>query len=176
MALSFQTLVGSEGPAFCYVERQRAVGAVDPDRLSAVIVDLAGPVVTDHGAELVDVEISGSGTYSVRLLLHHEDGVNLVLCSEISRELADLFDVEDPIPGRYRLEVTSPGLDRPLSTDDDFRRAQRRLLKVVTHQGSTESGRLLSYTEAAIVLGDKSDKRRTVDRSNIAKATVEVEF
>ena len=102
--------------------------------------------------------------------------MNLVLCSEISRELADLFDVEDPIPGRYRLEVTSPGLDRPLSTDDDFRRAQRRLLKVVTHQGSTESGRLLSYTEAAIVLGDKSDKRRTVDRSNIAKATVEVEF
>ena len=104
------------------------MGAVDPDRLSAVIADLAGPVVTDHGAELVDVEISGSGTYSVRLLVHHEDGVNLVLCSEISRELADLFDVEDPIPGRYRLEVTSPGLDRPLSTDDDFRRAQRRLL------------------------------------------------
>jgi ribosome maturation factor RimP len=72
--------------------------------------------------------------------------------------------------------VTSPGLDRPLRTDDDFRRAQRRLLKVVTHQGRTESGRLLSYTDEAIVLGDRSDNRRSIDRSDIAKATVEVEF
>lgn len=152
------------------------MGDVDPDRLRAVIADLAGPVVSDHGAELVDVEISGRDTYSVRLLVHHENGVNLVLCSGIARELADLFDVEDPIPGRYRLEVTSPGLDRPLRTDDDFRRAQRRLLKVVTHQGRTESGRLLSYTDEAIVLGDSSDNRRSIDRSDIAKATVEVEF
>jgi ribosome maturation factor RimP len=149
---------------------------VDPDRLRRNIADLAGPVVTDHGAELVDVEVSGKEPYTVRLLVHHADGVNLVLCTGIAREVSDLFDVQDPIPGRYRLEVTSPGLGRPLRTDGDFRRAIGRILKVVTVQGRSENGRLLSFTEEAIVLAVDDDKQSTVDRSDIAKATVEVEF
>ncbi len=120
------------------------MGDVDPDRLRVVIADLAGPVVSDHGAELVDVEVAGSGTYGVRLLVYRETGVDVDLCSGIARELSDLFDVEDPIPGRYRLEVTSPGLDRPLRDDADYRRAQSRLLKIVTRQGRTLSGRLLA--------------------------------
>ncbi len=151
------------------------MGDVDPDRLCAVIADLAGPVVSDHGAELVDVEVAGSGTYGVRLLVYRETGVDVDLCSGIARELSDLFDVEDPIPGRYRLEVTSPGLDRPLRDDADYRRAQSRLLKIVTRQGRTLSGRLLSFTDGTIVLGD-GDNSSTVDRHDIAKATVEVEF
>jgi len=152
------------------------VGDVDPDRLRTKIADLAGPVVTDHGAELVDVEVSGRNPYGVRLLVHHQDGVNLVLCTGIARELSDLFDVEDPIPGRYRLEVTSPGLDRPLRTDGDFRRAQDRMLKVVTVHGRSESGRLLSFTEESIVLAVAGDQQSMIERSDIAKATVEVEF
>jgi ribosome maturation factor RimP len=151
------------------------VGDVDPERLRKDIADLAGPVVSDHGAELVDVEVSGKGTYSVRILVHHKDGVDLALCTGIAREVSDLFDVEDPIPGRYRLEVTSPGLDRPLHTDDDFRRAQGRLLKVVTVQGRTENGRLLSFAQESIVLAGNGENS-TVDRSDIAKATVDVEF
>ena len=152
------------------------MGNLDPNGLRALIADLAGPVVVDHGAELVDVELSGrSGSYDVRLLVHHDKGADIVLCSGISREVADLFDVEDPIPGRYRLEVTSPGLERPLSSDDDFRRAQKRLVKVVTKQGRTLTGRLLSYTEGAIEL-DADGNKTTVERQDIAKATVEVEF
>ena len=152
------------------------MGDVDPERLRRDIADLAGPVVSDHGAELVDVEVSGKGTYSVRLLVHHESGVKLDLCTEIAKEVSDLFDVEDPIPGRYRLEVTSPGLDRPLSTDGDFGRAVGRLLKVVTVRGRTETGRLLSFTDVSIVLASTGDQQNIVDRGDIAKATVEVEF
>ncbi|HCL31264.1 MAG TPA: ribosome maturation factor, partial [Candidatus Latescibacteria bacterium] len=154
----------------------RAVGDVDPDRLCAVIADLAGPVVSDHGAELVAVEVAGSDTYGVRLLVHHKDGVDVALCSGISREVSDLFDVEDPIPGRYRLEVTSPGLDRPLTSDDDYRRAHRRLLKVVTRQGRTVVARLASFSAISIVLGEEGEDGDKIDRSDIAKALVEVEF
>lgn len=166
---------------------QRVVVAeVDLDRLRSDIIELASPVVADNGAELVDVDVSGKGTYSVRILVYRAQGVDLVLCTAIAREVSDLFDVEDPIPGRYRLEVTSPGLDRPLQTDDDFRRAQSRMVKVVTRQGRTELGRLVEFTSDSIVLAPSGSKdsggsnkdvaTKSVDRDDIAKATVEVEF
>ena len=160
-----------------YVERRPSVAEADLDRLRTDIVELTGPVVTDHGAELVDVDISGKGTYSVRILVYREAGVDIDLCTGIAREVSDLFDVEDPVPGRYRLEVTSPGLDRPLQTDADFRRANRRMLKVVTQSGRTELGRLVSHTDESIELAAaKGDDTRTIGRGDIAKATIEVEF
>lgn len=153
----------------------------DLDRVRTDIVELAGPVVVDHGAELVDVDVAGKGTYSVRILVHRDTGVDIVLCTAIAREVSDLFDVEDPIPGRYRLEVTSPGLDRPLQTDADFRRARSRLVKVVTRQGRTEVGRLVNFDSGKIELvivgtTGSADNSRHVERADIAKATVEVEF
>ena len=108
------------------------ISAVDRTELKVELIALVKPIVTDHGAELVDVEISGSkGGELIRLLVHAEPGITLAQCEAISREVADSFDVEDPVPGRYRLEVTSPGLDRPLLSDDDFARASGRKLKVV---------------------------------------------
>ena len=145
------------------------------EALRPVLLDLARPVVADHGAELVDVEVSGSGSYSVRLLVYRDKGVTVDLCEAISREFSDVLDIEDPVPGRYRLEVTSPGLERPLQTDADFRRAYLRRLKVVTCDGHTEFGRLTGFSETVIEL-DREAGPRSVDRSDIARATIEVEF
>ena len=133
------------------------------------------PVVVDHGAILVDVEVVGSGTQTVRLLVHRDGGITIDACEAISREVSDLLDVEDPLPGRYRLEVTSPGLDRPLSTPNDFRRAEGRKLKVVLESGRTISGRLVSWDEEQIEVEDGRE-RLSVSRAEIAKATIEVEF
>lgn len=152
------------------------MAAVEADRLQRVLTDLAGPLVADHGGELVDIEISGSDSFLVRLLVYCQGGVTVKLCEDISRELADVLDVEDPVPGRYRLEVTSPGLDRPLQADDDFRRAEQRRLKVVTNDGRTEYGRLVGFTAATIELDKDDGCRLAVARSDIAKATIEVEF
>lgn len=149
--------------------------AADPQGLERTLAALAAPVVADHGAELVEVEVSGRGSYYVRLLVHRERGVSVDLCEAISREVSDLLDVEDPIPGRYRLEVTSPGLDRPLRTDGDFRRAQQRQVKVVKSDGRTEYGRLLGFDDAAIEL-ELDAQRLRVSRQEIVKATIEVEF
>ena len=135
------------------------------------------PIVEEHDALLVDVEIAGSKSHpSVRILVHKEPAISLADCEQISREIADFFDIEDPLPGRYRLEVTSPGLDRPLVTDGDFARGKDRLLKVVLLSGKNHRGRLVGWDSAQITLDDGRGKTEDVPRENIAKATVEVEF
>ena len=87
--------------------------------------------------------------------------------------MADLFDIEDPIIGRYRLEVTSPGLDRPLETDGDFTRAQGRLLKVVLTSGRAVKGRLVAWEADRIQFDSPAE---IVARADIAKASIEPEL
>lgn len=157
-------------------------GAGDAERLRRALAELAEPVVAEHEAELVDVEVSGRGSYNVRLLVHRSTGATVDLCEAISRELSDLLDVEDPVPGRYRLEVTSPGLDRPLRTDADYRRAQSRQLKVVTSDGRTLLGRLVDFSDTEIELElkagrkERAAERIVLQREEVARATIEVEF
>ena len=106
-------------------------------------------------------------------MVYKNCGTTLATCESISREVADLFDVEDPIVGRYRLEVTSPGLDRPLETDGDFTRAHGRLLKVVLTSGRVVKGRLIAWEADRIQLDSPAE---SVARADIAKANIEPEF
>ena len=140
------------------------------------MVALLEPVVADHGAVLVDLELVGpTNNQTVRLLVHRDPAVGLDQCVAISREVADILDVEDPVPGRYRLEVTSPGLDRPLRTDQDFGRAAGRLLKVVLASGRTVRGRLHEWDVDQIIL-QAGDDAVEIRRHDIAKATIEAEL
>lgn len=104
-----------------------------------------------------------------------DSGVTIDVCQSISREFADILDIEDPFPGRFRLEVTSPGLDRPLMTTEDFGRACNRRLKIVLVTGQTLLGRLQNWTEERIEL-DTAKGCEEIVREDIAKATIEVEF
>ena len=100
---------------------------------------------------MVDVEIKGArGNELVKLLVYDEGGVSLTLCESISREVADLLDVEDPISGRYRLEVTSPGLDRPLVSDSDYAKANGRSLRAKLKSGQVIKGRMLACDDELI--------------------------
>lgn len=144
--------------------------------LRAKLVDLLEPVVRDHGAELVDLEIIGAlGNCTVRLLIHQDPGATLSLCEAVSLEVGDLLDLQELVPGRYRIEVTSPGLDRPLRTDRDFARARLRLVKVVQPTGRNVTGRLMEW-EAESILLETQKGREKIPRREIAKATIEAEF
>ncbi len=148
----------------------------DRARLKSALAALVSPVVEDHDLELVDVELRGSSNnQTVRILVHRDSGVMLNDCEAISRELGDLFDIEDPVPGRYRLEVTSPGLDRPLTTDRDFQRASSKRLKVVLVSGGTRFGRLNGWDSENITLETDAGPEE-ISRGHIARATVEVEL
>jgi ribosome maturation factor RimP len=85
--------------------------------------DIVAGTVDAAGCELVAIEVTGDnrGTI-VRLFIDKAGGVNIDDCARISRAVSPELDVEDPIPGEYRLEVSSPGMDRPVETVADFKR------------------------------------------------------
>ena len=93
---------------------------------------LLQPVVNMMGYELVGIEYFPSGRhYILRLYIDREGaGIGLEDCERVSHQVSALLDVEDPIPGHYHLEVSSPGLDRPLCTAEHFRRFSGRRVKL----------------------------------------------
>jgi len=77
--------------------------------------DLIEPVVTALDCELWGIEYNSQGRHTmVRVYIDKPEGVSIDDCSRVSRQISSVFDVEDPITGEYNLEVSSPGLDRPL--------------------------------------------------------------
>jgi ribosome maturation factor RimP len=87
------------------------------------LVKLVAPVVASLGYELVGVEQhAGRGRPLVRIYIDAEAGITVDDCARVSRQVSAVFDVEDPISGPYQLEVSSPGLDRPLFTEEQCRR------------------------------------------------------
>jgi ribosome maturation factor RimP len=96
------------------------------------------PVLARHGAELVELAVKRGRTQLVRVVADREGGIDLETCARVSDELSRMLDADDPIMGRYTLEVTSPGLDRPLRTSADFRRALGRRVRIVLAQSQHE--------------------------------------
>jgi ribosome maturation factor RimP len=89
--------------------------------LRDTLVTLVRPVVEGLGCELWELEYSpGRGNGFVRLYIDAPDGISLDDCERVSRAVSELLDVEDPVPGQYTLEVSSPGLERPLRTAAHF--------------------------------------------------------
>ncbi|MBI3778137.1 MAG: ribosome maturation factor RimP [Gammaproteobacteria bacterium] len=118
---------------------------------------LLEPGVVALGFELVDVELAGSSHHpTLRVYIDGPAGVNVDDCARVSRQLSALLDVEDPLPGQYNLEVSSPGLDRPLVKPEDFRRFIGETIKVKMHEPQLGrrnfSGRLVDVAADHVVL------------------------
>jgi ribosome maturation factor RimP len=89
------------------------------------IVDLVTPLVEEQGLALVQVNLSGKDTgYTLQIMAEDPKTGRLGIddCKKLSHNISDILDVEDPINGHYSLEISSPGIDRPLTSADDFRR------------------------------------------------------
>ena len=94
------------------------------------IDDLLQPGADALGYELVAVELSGGDTSIVRIYIDHEDGVTVTDCAKASRQFSAILDVEDPISNRYTLEVSSPGMDRPLAKPQHFQEVVGQNVKI----------------------------------------------
>ena len=99
------------------------------DDKEALIRLLTGPVES-LGYELVDLDLSRGGRGLLRVYIDLPGGINVDDCARVSRQLSAFLDVEDPIPGSYTLEVSSPGVDRRLRTIEHFRRFAGHEVKV----------------------------------------------
>jgi ribosome maturation factor RimP len=145
------------------------------DRVRAI----AEPIVSDEGMELADVEYRReSKGWVLRLYLDKEGGVTLDDCSRISQEVGRSLDVEDFIQIPYALEVSSPGLTRPLKTEKDFLKYRHSLIKVKTldpiQSRRQFKGRLLGVSANQIEM-EVEGRIFQIPLSNVVKANLEVE-
>jgi ribosome maturation factor RimP len=98
--------------------------------------ELFEPVVESMGYELVGVEFSGGTSHgTLRVYIDREDGVNIDDCANISHQISAILDVEEPIQQAYDLEVSSPGVDRPLFKVTDFERFSGQPVKIKMSTG-----------------------------------------
>jgi len=135
---------------------------------------LEGPVAA-LGYELVDLDLRIGASGLVRLFIDSEDGATLDDCETVSRQVSALLDVEDPIPGSYVLEVSSPGIDRRLRTQRHFRRYVNEEVKIQLarpHDGRRRfRGTLADVDEQAVsVVVDGRQWRLPI--ADIASATL----
>lgn len=120
--------------------------------IEATIEEMVVKITDPRGFEIVDVEyVKEAGEYYLRIFLDKEGGISLNDCEAVSRELSEVLDVKDPIKDNYLLEVSSPGLDRPLKKDKDFVRYQGRDVEIKLYKpmnGSKQfEGELVGLTE-----------------------------
>lgn len=152
---------------------------VEQELISAIQA-LVRPLLDDEGVDLVEIQVTGGrGARGVRIFIDRPGGVTIEDCAHVSREVMDLLDMEYLIEGNYRLEVSSPGVDRPLRTPRDFMRAIGRKVRVRLHNGVKRSpvvvGRLIEMVEESLVM-DTPKERITLPLNEVKEGKMEVEF
>jgi len=160
--------------------------ALTREDICSRISTLVQPILVSMHLELVDIEFNRSGREAVlRLFIDKEGGVMLDDCADLSRELSLLLDIEDFIPCEYNLEVSSPGLDRPLKSAADYERFAGRLVKVRTYEQlpddagnkrKTFLGRLDGLKDGVITLTLTEGQTASIPLERVAKANLEFEF
>jgi ribosome maturation factor RimP len=156
--------------------------------------EIAERVAQSSGLEVVDIELLGGGkARMLRIFIDKPDGVTHEDCSSFSREAGTIFDVEEAVPGAsYRLEVSSPGLDRKLSKPADYQRFTGSLVKLMTRDPVNGNrhfeGRLKAFHDGRLSLeltGRKKSKKHQavepgteveIELANVEKANLVPEF
>ncbi len=154
--------------------------------LSLRIKIIADDILAPLDMELVDLEYKREGKQMVlRLYIDKEGGVTLDDCAIVSRELSAVLDVEDLISGKYVLEVSSPGVNRPLKKAEDYEKYVGKLVKVVTYEviaddagnkRKTFLGTLVCFAGETITVKLREGHKAEIPLNKIAKANLEYEF
>jgi len=148
----------------------------EQDLSSKALTELLQPLVEELGYEFVGLEYSSNPKHAVlRVFIDGADGVDLDDCGRVSHEVAALLDVEDPISGHYNLEISSPGLDRPLFTTEQFARYRGSAVKLKLFaplQGHRKFSGVIHDAREGQVWLLIDDEEIVIDFNNIAKANL----
>ncbi|WP_089858510.1 ribosome maturation factor RimP [Halanaerobium salsuginis] len=151
-------------------------------RVAEIVTDYVLPIAHTEDLNLIDVEFIKEGSdWILRIFLENQAGdLTIEECEKVSRALSAVLDEEDPIDKSYILEVSSPGLERPLKTEADFERFQGELIAVTTYakiKGEKEFvGILEAYQNNEILLKLKTDKTVKIKKDLIARANLTFEI
>jgi ribosome maturation factor RimP len=147
------------------------------------IWQLAEPLLEAEGMELIHVEcLKAKSRWIVRIYMDKEGGVTIDDCAEISNQLGDVLDVHDVPPGAYTMEVSSPGLDRPLTKDKDFLKYRGSKVRVTSSEKlegiKNFRGKLVDFVEEdgrQYLAVEMAGKIHRIPKDLVVKANLEYE-
>ncbi|WP_026958551.1 MULTISPECIES: ribosome maturation factor RimP [Aliagarivorans] len=144
------------------------------------LTDMLRPAVEATGFELWGIEYVSAGKHSiVRVYIDHENGITVDDCAEVSRQVSAVLDVEDPISTEYNLEVSSPGLERPLFTAEQFALCVGEVAFLQTRM-AVENRRkwqgVIVAVEGDMVTLDVDQQQHRLALSNVQKAHIVPQF
>ena len=154
---------------------------MDVDFVSGRVREIAKQVAEKGGFELVRSEIAGTKRSPVvRVFIDKDGGITVEHCADVSREIDALLEAEDLIPSKYVLEVSSPGLERELSSIEHFRRFTGKLAKVKSAIDGAESktvvGRIKEIAGENIILELRGNEEISIPFSTVSKANLKIDL
>ena len=168
------------GPLFFlyYVREGRSLDMVESATLARIIL-LAEPVLADLGCELVEAQLRNERAgLMLRFIVHKPGGVGLEDCATVSRALGALLEVEDPIGKAYHLEVSSPGLDRPLTSPRDFARNVGEKVEIAVRRGeaTVKAVGVIAGVDGEMITITGADGPEEIALAELVKARLVIEF
>ena len=144
------------------------------------VADLIKPTLEGNGIELVDVEYKKTGKiWALRVFIDKNQGVTVHDCQELSREIEDLIEIHELIDDHYVLEVSSPGLDRPLKKAADFLRNKGKRIQIKTYSPinnkKENAGTVIDFVNGTLFLEDKKNILK-ISLTEIAQAKLIIKF
>lgn len=142
---------------------------------------LAQPIVDSFGFELVDVEyVKEAGTWYLRLYIDKEGGITIDDCEVVSRAFSEKLDQEDFIDSAYIMEVSSPGLGRPLKKEKDFRRSMGKEVEIRTYRPIDKQkefyGILSAYDDSQVTITTENNEEKVFLKTDIALIRLAFDF
>ncbi|MFZ5966548.1 MAG: ribosome maturation factor RimP [Bacillota bacterium] len=146
-------------------------------RIIDIVNDLVSPIIDQQGFELVDIEFVKEGQDRfLRVYIDKPDGITLDDCQIVSEYLSDKLDEIDPITESYFLEVSSPGINRPLKKDADFIKYKGELIEVSLFKAingkKAYMGELVDFHNGHVILKRENDELIEIPREIISKANL----
>ena len=139
------------------------------------------PIVEEYGFELVDVEyVKEGGTWYLRTYIDKEGGISIDDCEKVSRRLSDILDEKDYIDDTYIMEVSSPGLGRPLKKEKDFKRSLGKEVDIRTYRMIDKqkefTGILKDYDKDTVTIELENETLKTFEKVDIALIRLAFDF
>jgi ribosome maturation factor RimP len=149
--------------------------------IRAKLLEVAENIAQGKDIEIVDLDYFSAGHRKyLKIFLHKEGGVTVGDCADFSREIGAQFDIEEVIDGQYNLEVSSPGLDRPLKTDRDFARNIGKRLNITYSDEDNKTRKIFGLLKSSdqdkigLVLDDQSECELKREQVLMAKIDIQI--
>jgi ribosome maturation factor RimP len=154
---------------------------MDLKKIAEQVTAMIKPILDEMGIELFDLQFSrGNRKSFLKITIDKDAGIGIEDCERVSREISPLLELNNLIPYSYVVEVSSPGLDRPLRKKEDFVKHRGKLARIATKQPIEKQsffiGRIQELGDESVSLLLSQDKEVAIEFINISKARLEVEF